>query len=487
MSSELTGVGVIAAAVALPAAAAFGAGWMAWQAGKLLLEANAAADREIQRRQRRIQEARERRGRLEREAYEQLETGRRSVLEELERDGLSSVSLRQELRRLREETGDPAWAEAAAAAGLARLEQIVNRRDQLREARLGESDGDVAGLMERVAALAPEARETGGGDVRAADPAVLERVELNRRLEAVAGRVAETLEWIAALNRDYGIARTYAAWFESCFNGVEERIAALCAPQVSNGELKRGVRVLEETMKRYDTLYPTLEKERQKLSALYPVYAEAARALNEPVCGLRDFESADALEEKLREFQERARRAEVCAGIYRKLGPEAYLCYAWDEELRAMGYTVRSREEIAGMAACSPERGRVGEVEIPFYRWDQEALTQMYRIASQCGLQLIVHPNGTVTMQAIAEQGDPERVVAAQRAHCAGMETIRRRLRERWFISYDCEEKSRPETVHTLEEWRGGAENVWTRPAEELETGIRERTGADLRRMMGKE
>ena len=48
MSSEIEGAGLIVAAVALPVAAAFGAGWLAWQAGKLLIDANAAVDRGIQ-------------------------------------------------------------------------------------------------------------------------------------------------------------------------------------------------------------------------------------------------------------------------------------------------------------------------------------------------------------------------------------------------------------------------------------------------------
>ena len=59
MSSEIEGAGLIVAAVALPVAAAFGAGWLAWQAGKLLIDANAAVDRGIQEKQRQLREAEE--------------------------------------------------------------------------------------------------------------------------------------------------------------------------------------------------------------------------------------------------------------------------------------------------------------------------------------------------------------------------------------------------------------------------------------------
>lgn len=47
MSSGVEADGIVAAAVILPVAAAYGAGWLAWRGGKLLIEANRAVDRQI--------------------------------------------------------------------------------------------------------------------------------------------------------------------------------------------------------------------------------------------------------------------------------------------------------------------------------------------------------------------------------------------------------------------------------------------------------
>ena len=47
MSSGVDSGGIIAAAVMLPVGVAFGAGWLAWQGGKLIVEANRVADRQI--------------------------------------------------------------------------------------------------------------------------------------------------------------------------------------------------------------------------------------------------------------------------------------------------------------------------------------------------------------------------------------------------------------------------------------------------------
>lgn len=57
MSSEVDGIGIIAAPVILPAAVAFGAGWLAWQGGKLLIEANRSVDRQIAEKKRQLEEA----------------------------------------------------------------------------------------------------------------------------------------------------------------------------------------------------------------------------------------------------------------------------------------------------------------------------------------------------------------------------------------------------------------------------------------------
>lgn len=47
MSSGTDSGGVIALAVTAPVAIAFGAGWLAWQGGKLLYEANEKVNRQI--------------------------------------------------------------------------------------------------------------------------------------------------------------------------------------------------------------------------------------------------------------------------------------------------------------------------------------------------------------------------------------------------------------------------------------------------------
>ncbi len=504
VSSAAAGGELIAAAVALPVAVAFGAGWMAWQAGKqvgkqagnlvlqvgnlaqqagnLLAEANDAVDLEIQAKQRRRQE-------LERQRRLTAQAGRRdltavcsSVLAELEAAGESLTeveSLRRELRQIRGRSlsEDAAGMELQNAADLARLDWIVSRQDRLRELRVfdsGTRDGrKVADLMKglRLSAAAAEIQDTRAGDVRAVDPAALERAELNRRLSEVSAQVMTALEFVVDMAEHYGLSQANDVWFQSCFNGVDQRIQAVCSPAASNADLKRTVQSLEGTMGQFDVFYPTLKREKEKMDALYPVYADGARALGEPVHPLKQFKESTALEEALRAQRVRAQRAGECARIYQRLGPAAYLCYAWDEELRAMGYTVHTRRQITELVRHSPERARLGESALPFYQWGQEAMTQLYQITPECNLQLIVHPDGSTTMQTIATQGAgrPERVISAQKGHCARIQALCQRLRENWFILYDSQEIAPAEHLLNVEQWLEGRDNAWAQAA-----GVRE-------------
>ena len=237
-------------------------------------------------------------------------------------------------------------------------------------------------------------------------------------------------------------------------------------------------------MGQFDVFYPTLKQEKEKMDALYPVYADGARALGEPVHPLKQFKESTALEEALRAQRVRAQRAGECARIYQRLGPAAYLCYAWDEELRAMGYTVHTRRQITELVRHSPERARLGESALPFYQWGQEAMTQLYQITPECNLQLIVHPDGSTTMQAIATQGAgrPERVISAQKGHCARIQALCQRLRENWFILYDSREIAPAEHLLNVEQWLEGRDNAWAQAA-----GVRENVRGGEQKAMYKQ
>ena len=136
-------------------------------------------------------------------------------------------------------------------------------------------------------------------------------------------------------------------------------------------------------------------------------------------------------------------------------------------ELRDMGYEVHSRQKITEMAEQKPKRAVHGDTKLPFYEWSDSDLTQLYSVTDDLALQLIVHEDGAISMQTIAD-GVGSATIEAQKSHCSQMKQIRERLKKNWFISYDLEETESPEEVTTVAAWRASDSNVWTEAARGL-------------------
>lgn len=490
MSSGVEGDGIIAAAVIVPAAAAYGAGWLAWQAGKLLIEANRAADRQIAEKKRQLAEAARHRKMAAISAHSQLVDMCHQILASLDAGSTTGSiisfaeieQLRYDLRKICEESvpDDVAKIESLTSLGYLKLDSIVRKQHCLASIDLSSASSglyqglSVADLMDdlRVVIMAMKISATDGVDVKAADPVALERVKLNSRFAQVTSKIVYALEHIDELTRTCGLTTAGSAWFHSCFNGIDELIEVLCMPTTTNAELKKGILRLEESVEQYELMAPSIEKEIRRMLALYKVYVDASNALGEATVDISEFKKSSEIEEKLLALQSRAERAAECAEIYKKLGPAAYLCYAWDQELKAMGYEVHTRKKISEMAQKKPSHARLGEAKLPFYQWSQDDLTQLYSVSSKCALQVIVHDDGTVSMQTIAESVD-DSIVPAQRAHCAQLKALYARLRKNWFVIYDYQETEAPEQITTVSTWRTTDGNAWHEQGSALVTDQR--------------
>lgn len=488
MSSEVDGLGIIAVPVILPAAVALGAGWLAWQGGKLLVEANRAADRQIAEKKRQLAEAERHRKMCAVAAHNQLADMCSQILSQLENSsvltsitGLSEIEqLKYELKKICEENlpDDTAQIEALTSVGYLKLDKIVRQQNQLASMTLTDSESglyrglSLVDLMDdlRIAIAAMDIQATNGADVRAADPAVLERAKLNDAFVAVTNRIMTALENIEILTHTYGLNKSGSEWFHSCFNGIDAIIENLCKPTTSNKELKKGIQKLEKCMEQYEIMAPSIENELKKMLALYEVYIKVSDALFEETEDIKAFKTSADIEKRLRYLQSRVDKAQECAKIYQKLGSAAYLCYAWDCELKAMGYEVHTRKKITEMASQKPQYAKLGETKIPFYQWNEDFMTQLYSITSECALQVIVHKDGAVSMQTIADANNSE-IVEAQHSHCAQLKTLHERLRKNWFIAYNFDENKPADSVTTVSGWKASSDFGWKETSNEFIEG----------------
>lgn len=491
MSSHVEAGGIVAAAVILPASVAFGAGWLAWKGGRLLVEANREADRQMAEKKREREEVACRRKMAAIAAHDQLVDTCTQVLSQLEAGNANgddecspeTEQLKNELFSICGEImpDDTLQIESLTTLGYFKLDKIVRQRSQIASVTMDRSENgiyqsaSVADHMDevRMAAGSMPVHSTKGQNVVAVNPNLLERLKLNEEFSLVTTKVMDALETIETLSNTYGITSSGSAWFRSCFNGVDMEIERLCKPTTSNQELKKGIYRLRDAMEQYETMLPSIEKDLKRKGALYKVYVEASRALGEDVLDIKAFKNSSVLEKKLSYLQDRARRAQECANIYKKLGSAAYMCYAWDQELKSMGYGACTSEKVAEIANGKPVHAKVGENKIPFYIWNDSDLTQLYSVGEQCDLQVIVHDDGSVSMQTIAEKKG-ENVIQMQRGHCSQLNTMYERLKKNWFISYDHEETESPEEIKTVVEWRSSSGFSWRDKPKEV-TNSRER------------
>lgn len=480
MSSGVEADGIVAAAVILPVAAAYGAGWLAWQGGKLLIEANRAVDRQIAEKKRQLEEAARHRRMAAISAHDQLVDMCSQILSQLETGSdTGTIASFSEIEQLKYELAsickeilpdDIVQIESMTSLGYLKLDKVVRKQSQIASMTMAETAAglyrglSVADLMDdiRLAIETMSIHATTGKNVTAANPDVLERMRLNEEFSCITAEIMKALETVDTLSSTYGLSTSSSAWFHSCFNGIDAQIEILCRPTTSNKELKKGIRRLRDALDQYETMAPSIEKDLKHMTALYKIYVDASKALGEAVADIKAFKSAAELEQKLRYLEGRAQKAQECAEIYKKLGPGAYMCYAWDQELRAMGYEVHTRRKITEMASGKPVHAKVGDSKLPFYEWNDADLTQLYSISSQCALQVIVHDDGSVSMQTIAEDKD-ESVIHTQQSHCSQLKALHERLRRNWFILYDYEETATPEEIKTVAQWRTSEDNAWRR------------------------
>lgn len=479
MSSEVYAGGLVARAVVLPVAAAYGAGWLAWQGGKLLIEAGQAVNREAEEKKRIIAERNLQRKKLAYATREHLVDMCNGIMNELNAVMVSAdISDYEVIEQLKKELTeiinldvpkDVGCLEGANLLGFSKVETIVNKQKLIKDVSLSCSNESgyqkyaVADLMAdfKIALMAATINETVGTNVNSADSIVLERAKLNTRFMTVVSKIMLSLEHVEKLTKEYGLSEASTKWLHSCFNGIDSAITFLSQPTTSNKDLKKGIRRLEEMMEQYEMMIPSIDKACVEMQALYKVYVEASNALGEKIEKKRTFKNSKDLETRLQELKERSKRAEQCAEAYKKLGKNAYICYAWDQELSALGYAVHSRKEIMEKANVKPKHAQIGDVKMPYYKWRELEMTQLYSVTKKCDLQVIVHEDGTVSMKTIANGSGESVAEATQSSHCNKLKRLHENLRKNWFLIYDYEERASAEKVISFDEWFSAEDNEW--------------------------
>lgn len=474
MSSEVYDTGIVAPAVTVSAGAVIGVAlgpfWLAWHGGKLAVELGAALiddiGQNLEEKKRRLNEIEAYRKNSAIKTHNELLDMCTQILNQLNDfpQNPEIEQLRTELNGILQETipDDVKKIEELTASGFSKLKRIKEKKQFLHNMQISEKSASLyrslSDAMNEMSVFisALEIQATNGTNVVAPDPEVLERVKLNEKLYGVTEQILNALNYVEKLGSKFTLSSSHKAWYKSCFSGVNNQIEFLYKSSTTNSELKNGLQKLEDILERYNSMKQHIEKE----VLLYKTYADAANALGEPVESLNSFKNTFELEDKLLCLKRRSEKAQECAKIYNKLGHSAYICYAWDQELKALGYATLSRKDIEEMVNYKPQYAQVGETEIPFYNWTNKELTQLYSMSEECSLQVIVHDDGSVTMKSVSD-ADDGKTREVQRYHCSLLTKLHENLRKNWFVMYDFQETATPDAVTSVAEWFYSENSVW--------------------------
>ncbi|HBA46510.1 MAG TPA: hypothetical protein DCZ91_01635 [Lachnospiraceae bacterium] len=231
------------------------------------------------------------------------------------------------------------------------------------------------------------------------------------------------------------------------FDGIDQRIQLLSAPSTGNAMLHDGIKRMKQCLQQYRILLQDLEEEEAEFMTLYPIYEKVQTELGQPVKKVMDFSGLEELRVALEDSKQSVARAERCAKLYRELGKDAYVCLAFDTEMRALGYSVVERQKILQSMDENLEKHTCANgMQIPVYDLPgQDAVTQVYKIDESCQIQVILHADGTTTMQTIMTGSNANATVAAQRKHCERLAELSQSVRKNWFILCDMIESEPPE------------------------------------------
>lgn len=272
--------------------------------------------------------------------------------------------------------------------------------------------------------------------------------ELNKEFKQLINKIRDILIIEQKRSRIFPVSEKNICTLKRLFDGIDTIVNEFKSPEISNGELEKGIEFLQERLKEYSFLMEILNQEEAEFMAYYEDYHKIMEELGQEYYLPIEFSDMGEMKENLEVAREKLKVAEQKAKLFKMLGKEAYICYAYDEELRALGYEVMSDtdriKEIKKELGMHVSNG----FEIPAYNApDNKSALQIYDIDENCELQVIVHPDGSTTMATFMKGNDADHTIASQKKYCRKSKVLARRLRENWFIISDLQETESPSKV----------------------------------------
>lgn len=256
----------------------------------------------------------------------------------------------------------------------------------------------------------------------------------------------------------YKIVAREVERFENCpITSVETNRISAIFEQISNEIksinyfdsepwiLESKIESIERYIESYNTYKALLDKEQEKFLTLYLCYKESCKKVGEEYKEAVEFDTLKELEAEInnrKEMLERVQKHSDLFELYKQIGREAYICMAFETELNRLNYATSDKATAESVVKEKLNNCRLGDKLIPFYEYGCDSMMQVFKVNDEVGLQLIVHSDGTSTMETIPlKAADEKSIVEAQKTYCEKSKKIEEALKKNWFIDVNLEEK----------------------------------------------
>lgn len=268
-----------------------------------------------------------------------------------------------------------------------------------------------------------------------------EREKLNKEFRQTVNDIRNILMIEQKRSQMIPISKESISVLKSLFDGIDIIIQEIQNRKMSNIDFDEGIQFLKKRLDEYIYMMEILNLEEAEFMEYYENYRNIMSELGQEYYESIEFSDIDELKEHLKYAKEKIELAKQRAQILKILGKEAYICYAYDEELKALGYEVMSDDERIKVIKKELGVHVSNGYEIPAYNApDSKSAMQIYDLDENCELEVIIHPDGSTTMSTYMKGDEPDDTIISQKKHCRKSKLLAKRLRENWFILSDARE-----------------------------------------------
>lgn len=238
-------------------------------------------------------------------------------------------------------------------------------------------------------------------------------------------------------------------YLNQLFEGVEAKIHTLIEKDLSFREMALLLEDLERRWEQYRIKAAELNDEEEYFTCTYEAYTGVCKGLMEEVKPKSAFASVKELDETMAYMEKRVAHMYECAKIYAELGRDAYICHAFDVEMKKLGYQMMERKTAGEFVFADCAKQMEQDEDSIFFKMEDGSLSQIYKISEETFVQVIVREDGTTSMETFTadDYAEEQKVIADQKKHCAKSEKLSKALKENWFVITKMDELIPPEII----------------------------------------